>query len=499
MNRQSSATSKVLRVALLGIGLASMPLAASAATVTLINADSPGVGLNDPTPRAPEGGNSGTTLGGQRMIALQHVAETWGSKLVSSVPITIQVSFPDVDFGCAVNPNDFVYLAYSGPTAYYNGNAPLPEHPYVYPVALRNAIVGTAADPSTPNIVVRFSPKLDSTANCLPGYDGFWYGIDPTIAPPIEPSKLSIVSLATHEFAHGLGFINNVNLQNGSAFPPYRYVWSDWLYDLEIGLRWQDMSDAQRAASAVNDPNLVWTGPNVTGAQSIHMRPPYRLNFGGVAQAGAVKQAYFGALIPRSGMTGLATVVDDGSTHPTEGCSPLINPGEVQGRIAVVNRGTCAFGKKTHNAQQAGAIGVLILNNRAETPGDPLPTVAADDFTLQVPTVSVAWQTGLDLLAALGSAPDTPLTIELVPGTSDIGTNNGFVRMFAPETLQLSSSVSHFTNESNAPLLMMSSVTGASFDKTDITADLLRDAGWPLAPGVGNTIFTNGFDPIEIH
>ncbi len=499
MNRQSPFTNGLLGVALFGMSLAGLPSAGHAADVTLINADAPGVGLNDPTPRAPEGGNSGTTLGEQRMIALQHVADMWGSKLVSSVPITIQVSFPDSGFVCAVNPDDFVYLAYSGPTAYYNGNPPLPEHPYVYPVALRNAIVGTAADPSTPNIVASFSPKLDSTPGCLPGYEGFWYGIDPTIAPPIEPTKLSIVSLATHEFAHGLGFINNVNLQDGSAFPPYRYVWSDWLYDLEIGLRWQDMSDAQRAASAINDPNLVWTGPNVTGAESIHMRPPYRLNFDGVAQAGEVKQAYFGTLIARSGMTSLAAIVDDGSASPSEGCNPLANAAEIQGRIAVVNRGTCTFGRKAHNAQQAGAIGVLILNNRAETPGDPLPTAAADDFTLEVPTVSVAWQTGVDLLAALGSAPDMPLTIELVPGTADIGTNNGFVRMFAPEMLQLSSSVSHFTDQSNAPLLMMSSVTGASFDKTDMTEDLLRDAGWQLAPGVGNTIFTNGFDPIEIH
>lgn len=499
MNHQPATASKRLRIVLFGIGLAALPFAANAATVTIINADSPGVGLNDPTARAPEGGNPGTTLGEQRMIALQHAADTWGSKLVSDVPITIQISFADSDFVCAVNPNDFVYLAYSGPTSYYTGNPPLPVHPYVYPVALRNAIVGTAADPSTPNIVARFSPKLDSTADCVPGYAGFWYGIDATIAPPIEPTKLSIVSLATHEFAHGLGFINNVNLQNGSAFPPYYYVWSDWLYDLQIRLRWQDMSDAQRAASAINDPNLVWTGPNVTGAESIHMRPLYRLNFDGAAQAGEVKQAYFGTLVPRSGMTGLTAVVDDGSANPSEGCGPLINPGEIQGRIAVVNRGTCTFGKKAHNAQQVGAVGVLILNNRAETPGDPLPTAAADDFTLQVPTVSVAWQTGLDLLAALGSAPDTPLTIELVPGATDIGTNNGFVRMFAPATLQLSSSVSHFTDESNAPLLMMSSVTGASFDKTDMTADLLRDAGWQLAPGVGNTIFTNGFDPIEIH
>ena len=485
--------------AVIGLSLAGVYTSANGATVIIINADAAGVGLNDPTPRAPEGGNSGTTLGQQRLIALQHVADKWGAKLVSSVPITIQVSFADVGFSCAVNPDDFVYLAYAGPTAYYTGTSPFPTHPYVYPVALRNALVGAPADMSTANIVARFSPKLDSTPDCLPGYAGFWYGIDPTIAPPIQPTKLSIVSLATHEFAHGFGFINNVNLQNGSAFPPYSYVWSDWLFDLGVGLRWQDMTDAQRVVSAKNDPSLVWRGRNLTGAKSIHMRPPYRLSIGGVAQAGAVKQAYFGELVPRTGLSGLATLANDGSANPSEACAPLTNSAAMQGRIAVVNRGTCAFGIKARHAEQAGAIGTLILNNRAETPSDPLPTPGADDFTLQAPTVTVAYQAGLNLVAALSGTPNTPIAVELVPSVPDVGSNAGFVRMFAPATLQPSSSVSHFSNDQNAPLLMRSDVTGASFDKIDMTADLLRDAGWPLAPGVGNTIFTDGYDPILIH
>lgn len=497
MNCTSRFERKFACTSLLVGGLACMSLASNAAVINIINADAPGVGLNDPTPRPPEGGNSGTTLGAQRMIALQHVADLWASRLVSAVPITLQVSFPDAGFGCAVNPEDFVYLAYAGPTAYYTGNPPFPTNPYVYPVALRNAIVGTSADPSTPNIVASFNPKFDSVPDCIPGYAGFWYGIESSIAP--APGTLAIVSLATHEFAHGLGFINSVNLQNGSAFPPYRYVWSDWLHDLEIGLRWQDMSDAQRVASAVNDPDLVWTGPNVTGARSVHMRPPYRLRIDAVIDAGEVKQAYFGTLLPRTGLTALAAIADDGGASPSEACGPLVNASQMQGRIAVVTRGTCAFSIKSHNAENAGAIATLILNNRAETPGDPLPTAASEDFTLRKPTLTVAYQTGLDLLATLGGAPDTPVSAELVPGSPDLGSNAGFARMFAPSTLQPSSSVSHFTNELNAPLLMRSDVSGSSFDHIYMTADLLRDAGWKLAPGVGNTIFTDGYDPIEIH
>ena len=111
----------------------------------------------------------------------------------------------------------------------------------------------------------------------------------------------------------------------------------------------------------------------------------------------------------------------------------------------------------------------------------------------------VAYQTGLNLISVLNGAPNTSIAVELVPGAPDVGSNAGFVRMFAPATLQPSSSVSHFSSDLNAPLLMRSSVTGASFDKIDMTTDLLRDAGWSLAPGVGNTIFTDGYDPILIH
>jgi len=40
-----------------------------AATIAIVNGDPAGVGFNDPTSAAPVGGNLGTTLGQQRMIA----------------------------------------------------------------------------------------------------------------------------------------------------------------------------------------------------------------------------------------------------------------------------------------------------------------------------------------------------------------------------------------------------------------------------------------------
>jgi len=68
-------------------------------------------------------------------------------------------------------------------------------------------------------------------------------------------------------------------------------------------------------------------------------------------------------------------LVDDGSTgtnaqgNPVsaEGCNPLIN--NLAGKIAVVYRNVCEFGTKALNAQNAGAVGVIIINRDPESIG----------------------------------------------------------------------------------------------------------------------------------
>ena len=67
-----------------------------AVTVTIKNNDGPGVGFNDPSPRSPVGGNSGTTLGQQRLIALQHAANIWGALLTSNTQIVIGATWDNL-------------------------------------------------------------------------------------------------------------------------------------------------------------------------------------------------------------------------------------------------------------------------------------------------------------------------------------------------------------------------------------------------------------------
>src|SRR5215472_11243545 len=74
---------------LFGMGAVLAP-AVEAAVMSVLNNDNPGEGFNDPTPVAPVGGNTGTTLGQQRLIAFQAAANKWGATLNSSVTIRIR-------------------------------------------------------------------------------------------------------------------------------------------------------------------------------------------------------------------------------------------------------------------------------------------------------------------------------------------------------------------------------------------------------------------------
>src|SRR5262252_947914 len=65
----------------------------AAATIIIVNGNAAGVGFNDPTVAAPVGGNPGTTLGQQRLIAFQAAANKWGATLSSSVQIRVLSTF----------------------------------------------------------------------------------------------------------------------------------------------------------------------------------------------------------------------------------------------------------------------------------------------------------------------------------------------------------------------------------------------------------------------
>lgn len=86
----------------------------------------------------------------------------------------------------------------------------------------------------------------------------------------------------------------------------------------------------------------------------------------------------------------------------TSGCEATDFAGFVRGNIALVQRGTCTFGQKAQNAQNAGASAVIVFNE-----GQPGRTAAfggtlgAPGFT--IPVVSTSFATGSDLADPAGT------------------------------------------------------------------------------------------------
>ncbi len=70
-------------------------------------------------------------------------------------------------------------------------------------------------------------------------------------------------------------------------------------------------------------------------------------------------QANFGKRPPFDPIVAPMEIVDDGTEKSSRGCrSPLKN--DLTGKVAIIDRGTCEFGTKCLNAQNAGAVAALI-------------------------------------------------------------------------------------------------------------------------------------------
>jgi hypothetical protein len=111
--------------------------------------------------------------------------------------------------------------------------------------------------------------------------------------------------------------------------------------------------------------------------------------------------AAFGPAPTPTGVSGSLVVAldpaDAAGPSTTDACSPLTNAAAVAGNIAIVDRGTCAFTVKVKNAQNAGAVGVVVVNN---VPGDP-GAMGGSDPTITIPSVQVSQADGNTIKAGL--------------------------------------------------------------------------------------------------
>lgn len=131
-------------------------------------------------------------------------------------------------------------------------------------------------------------------------------------------------------------------------------------------------------------------------------------------------------------VTGDLVIVDDGGIIPEEGCSALINSANIAGKIAVIRRGSCAFTDKIQNAQDAGAIAVIVANHNNPS-NDPNYTpyvnmYGVTDPVFTIPSIFINYNDGETLINAIRRRERITATIiDNGPFSKDSSFDNGIV------------------------------------------------------------------------
>lgn len=95
---------------------------------------------------------------------------------------------------------------------------------------------------------------------------------------------------------------------------------------------------------------------------------------------------------------------------PDNGCGGFDNAAALAGKIALINRGTCFFTEKIKSAQNAGAIGVIMVNNVDA----PSIVMAATDGTVgTIPGVMISQAAGASIRAHLSEGVTATLSSKI--------------------------------------------------------------------------------------
>lgn len=164
------------------------------------------------------------------------------------------------------------------------------------------------------------------------------------------------------------------------------------------------IADAQDG-NGMNNANFS-TGPDgVKGRMQMYLWSPPGLVLGKfmTINNGPLQGSYyahdssFAPALPDTPITADLVLMMDQGGDANEGCGTITNPTELNGKIAVVRRGNCGFTIKAQNAQDAGAIALVVINDAV---GDPI-VMGGDDPNITIPAIMIYKEDGDDIIAAL--------------------------------------------------------------------------------------------------
>jgi len=205
----------------------------------------------------------------------------------------------------------------------------------------------------------------------------------------------SDVTSAASTWVRYTGFPEHVNVQNITVDPNNSSTWyvgtgESYTGDFtgngiwkttNAGTTWTRVYGGGTVSSVTNQVfNLYITAPSAAG----------------VIRGYSTGRASFGAAVASFGSNMPIALVNDG-TAPNEDACTALPANSMAGKIALIRRGSCTFESKAVMAENAGAIGVIIMNNVA---GGGVVAMAEDALVdATIPVVSISKEDG-DLLMA---------------------------------------------------------------------------------------------------
>lgn len=161
----------------------------------------------------------------------------------------------------------------------------------------------------------------------------------------------------------------------------------------------QDL-DAQGNPTKINNANFATPSDGFNGRMQMY----FWNNSGGAVSIDAPEsikgfieeygEGNFGKPIPNEtepAITGPIVMVKDKVGNPNDGCTKIDNATEVSGKVAMIDRGFCEFGRKVKRAQEAGAIAAIICNVIGVNGGNGEEVLGmsggADGGTVTIPSI----------------------------------------------------------------------------------------------------------------
>lgn len=236
------------------------------------------------------------------------------------------------------------------------------------------------ADPDECNVAI--APTGGDFRACANGANLFDYTYDTALAP--KSSKTQVMAGVTNLF-----YMNN---------------WlHDWFYDAGFDEASGNAQTDNFGRGGEDSDSIKAQAQDYAGTSNANMatpadggRPRMRMYLftGASAQVMKVNTPPAIAGVKPSGNASFGPQAFDltgevAYAAPADGCAALTNAAAVAGKIALIDLGTCNFTVKVKNAQDAGAIGVLIANT-----SNAIGNVNGVDATITIPSLVISSSSG---------------------------------------------------------------------------------------------------------